>query len=230
MPREKYSYAPEIFEHTRRVGEYFGLYENAVFQTRVTEVRYDETAGHWGISTHRGDRITARFVIQATGPANRPSSQASLALATLKDTLSHLPLGLRLHRWRPQRQPHWLADKRVAIIGTGATAIQCVPFLGEHAMDLYVFQRTPSSVDLRGNRPTDESWYNDLKPGWQRERRRKLRRDPGRTTRQAKIWSPTAGPTSQGVLAFHLRTESPSPEIWTWRRWRCAPRLRTSKK
>jgi cyclohexanone monooxygenase len=46
-----------------------------------------------------------------------------------------------------------------------------VPFLGEYAKQLYVFQRTPSSVDLRGNRPTDEDWYRDLEPGWQRARR-----------------------------------------------------------
>jgi len=64
-----------------------------------------------------------------------------------------------------------LADKRVAIIGTGATAIQCVPFLGEHAQHLYVFQRTPSSVDLRGNKPTDEDWYHSQESGWQRARR-----------------------------------------------------------
>ena len=62
-------------------------------------------------------------------------------------------------------------NKRVAIIGTGATAIQCVPFLGEYAQKLYVFQRTPSSVDLRGNKPTDEDWYSSLESGWQRARR-----------------------------------------------------------
>ena len=64
-----------------------------------------------------------------------------------------------------------MSDKRVAVIGTGATAIQCVPFLGEHAKELYVFQRTPSSVDLRGNKPTDPDWYKSLEPGWQRNRR-----------------------------------------------------------
>jgi cyclohexanone monooxygenase len=63
-----------------------------------------------------------------------------------------------------------LADKRVAIIGTGATAIQCVPHLGRHAKHLYVFQRTPSSVDVRGNKPTDPEWVKTLTPGWQKRR------------------------------------------------------------
>ena len=172
MPKEKYSYAPEIFEHTRRVGEYFGLYEHAIFQTRVSEVRWLEDEHRWKISTQRGDDIRARFVIHATGPANRPK-------------LPGIP-GIRDFRGHTFHTSRWdydytggdhnggltkLADKRVAVIGTGATAIQCVPFLGEHAQQLYVFQRTPSSVDLRGNRPTEEDWYRSLAPGWQRARR-----------------------------------------------------------
>jgi len=64
-----------------------------------------------------------------------------------------------------------LADKRVGIIGTGATAIQCVPHLGEWAKELYVFQRTPSSVDVRNNAPTDPAWAASLQPGWQKRRR-----------------------------------------------------------
>ena len=72
MPKEKYSFAPEIFEHTQRVGEYFGLYDNAIFQTRVTEVKWLDDERCWQVSTNRNDHIHAQFVIQATGPANRP--------------------------------------------------------------------------------------------------------------------------------------------------------------
>ena len=89
-----------------------------------------------------------------------------------------------------------LADKRVAIIGTGATAIQCVPFVGAHAQHLYVFQRTPSSVDLRGNAPTDHEWAKTLEPGWQRARRRQLRRHRRGPAVRGATWSATAGPTS----------------------------------
>ena len=172
MPKEKYSYAPEIFEHTQRVGEYFGLYDQALFQTRVSELKWLEEEGVWQVSTNKQDRITAQFVIQATGPANRPKLPGIPGIQSFKGHTFHTS------RWDYDYTggDHTgdltkLADKRVAIIGTGATAIQCVPFLGEHAKQLYVFQRTPSPVDLRGNSPTDEEWYNSLEPGWQRERR-----------------------------------------------------------
>ena len=172
MPKEKYSFAPEIFEHTRRVGEYFGLYDNAIFQTRVTEVRWLEEKKRWRVSTHRNDDILARFVIQATGPANRPKLPGIPGISSFKGHSFHTS------RWDYDYTggDHKggltkLRDKRVAIIGTGATAIQCVPFLGEYAKKLYVFQRTPSSVDLRGNKPTDPDWYKELPSGWQRARR-----------------------------------------------------------
>jgi cyclohexanone monooxygenase len=172
MPKEKYSFAPEIFEHTQRVGNYFGLYDNAIFQTRVTEVSWQESGQYWQVSTQRGDNIRAQFVIQATGPANRPKLPGIPGISDFKGHTFHTS------RWDYEYTggDHnggltKLKDKKVAVIGTGATAIQCVPFLGEHAENLYVFQRTPSPVDLRGNKPTDEDWYKELKPGWQRARR-----------------------------------------------------------
>jgi len=172
MPKEKYSYAPEIYQHTQRIGDYFGLYDNTVFQTRVTEVRWLEEEKRWQVSTHRGDNIRARFLIQATGPANRPKLPGIPGISAFKGHTFHTS------RWDYDYTggDHTggltkLADKRVAVIGTGATAIQCVPFLGAYAQKLYVFQRTPSSVDLRGNKPTDEEWYGALEPGWQRARR-----------------------------------------------------------
>ncbi|MYE13974.1 MAG: NAD(P)/FAD-dependent oxidoreductase [Gammaproteobacteria bacterium] len=172
MPKEKYSYAPEIFDHSKRVADYFGLYDRAVFQTRVTEVRWHEDDKRWHVSTHRGDDIRARFVVQATGPANRPKLPGIPGIGDFKGHTFHTA------RWDYEYTggDHEggltrLADKRVAVIGTGCTAIQSVPFLGEHAQKLYVFQRTPSSVDLRGNMPTDEEWYRTLEPGWQRARR-----------------------------------------------------------
>jgi len=172
MPKEKYSFAPEIFEHTRRVGEYFGLYDSTLFSTRVTGVSWQEDHAHWNVTTQHGDTIRARFVIQATGPANRPKLPGIPGITEFKGHTFHTS------RWDYEYTggDHnggltKLADKRVAVIGTGATAIQCVPFLGEHAKELLVFQRTPSSVDLRGNSATDEEWYKNQEPGWQRERR-----------------------------------------------------------
>ena len=172
MPKEKYSFAPEIVEHSKRVGDFFGLYDEALFQTRVTEVRWLEDEHRWQVSTHRGDDIKARFVIQATGPANRPKLPGIPGIENFKGHTFHTS------RWDydytggdHEGGLSKLADKRVAVIGTGATAIQCVPFVGEYAKSLHVFQRTPSSVDLRGNTQTDVDWYTNLEPGWQRARR-----------------------------------------------------------
>ncbi|MEM7078248.1 MAG: NAD(P)/FAD-dependent oxidoreductase [Pseudomonadota bacterium] len=172
MPKEKYSYAPEIYEHTRRVGQHFNLYDKALLQTRVSEVRWLEEEQVWQIATQKHDQIKARFLIQATGPANRPKLPGIPGITSFAGHTFHTS------RWDydytggdHNGNLHKLADKRVAVIGTGATAIQAVPFLGAHAKELYVFQRTPSSVDLRGNAPTDEDWYNAQEPGWQRARR-----------------------------------------------------------
>ena len=172
MPKEKYSYAPEIFEHCQRIGEYYGLYDLSLFQTRVTELRWSEEDARWRVSTHRGDDIHARFVIQAAGTANTPKLPG---IEGIHDYRGH---SFHTSRWDYDYTGGdysggltKLSDKRVAMIGTGCTSIQAVPYVGEPAKELYVFQRTPSSVDARGNRPTDEAWYQSLKPGWQRARR-----------------------------------------------------------
>jgi cyclohexanone monooxygenase len=172
MPREKYSYAPEIFEHSKRIAKHYRLYDNACFQTWVTGMTWDEETARWTITTDRGDAMKARFVLTCTGPLNRPKLPSIPGLDDFKGHTFHTS------RWDYEYTggSHAggltkLADKRVAIIGTGATAIQSVPYVGEYAKQLYVFQRTPSSVDIRGNKPTDLDWFNALEPGWQRARR-----------------------------------------------------------
>jgi cyclohexanone monooxygenase len=172
MPKEKYSFAPEIYEHSQRIANAFNLYESVCFQTKVTNLTWDEDSARWIVSTDRDDAMKARFVVMATGPLNRPKLPAVPGIDEFEGHTFHTS------RWDYDYTggDHSggltnLADKRVAIIGTGATAIQSVPHVGAHAKHLYVFQRTPSSVDLRGNKPTDPNWAKTLKPGWQRERR-----------------------------------------------------------
>ena len=172
IPKEKYSYVGEIFEHSQRIGRAYGLYDVACFQTRVNALAWDEDLKRWRIGTNRGDDMKARFVIMALGPASRAKLPGIPGLESFEGHSFHTS------RWDyaytggdTTGNLHKLSDKRVAIIGTGATAIQCVPYLGQHAKHLYVFQRTPSSVDLRGNKPTDEAWAQSLQPGWQRARR-----------------------------------------------------------
>lgn len=172
MPKEKYSYVSEIFEHSQRIGRAYRLYDSALFQTRVQKLAWDEGLKRWRIETNRGDDIKARFVVMALGTASRAKLPG---IPGIEDFQGH---SFHTSRWDyaytggdTTGNLTGLADKRVAIIGTGATAIQCVPFVGRYAKHLYVFQRTPSSVDRRGNAPTDYGWAATLQPGWQRARR-----------------------------------------------------------
>jgi cyclohexanone monooxygenase len=172
IPKEKYSYAPEIFSHAQRIGKMFNLYDVACFQTKVTGLSWDAEAARWLVSTNREDRIRARFVVVAPGILNRPKLPG---IPGIEDFEGH---SFHTSRWDydytggdQNGNLHGLEDKRVAIIGTGATAVQCVPHLGRYAKHLYVFQRTPSSVGRRGNSPTDPEWVQTLRPGWQRVRR-----------------------------------------------------------
>ena len=171
MPKHKYSFAPEIFEHSKAIARRFGLYDNALFQTSITEMRWDEEAQRWIIKTDRGDVIRATYVAMANGPLNRPKLPGIPGINDYKGYTFHTS------RWDYDYTGgdstgglHKLADKRVGIIGTGATAVQCVPHLGESAKELYVFQRTPSSVDVRNNAETDPAWAASLEPGWQQRR------------------------------------------------------------
>jgi cation diffusion facilitator CzcD-associated flavoprotein CzcO len=173
VPRERYSFAPEIFAHAQRIGRHFGLYDETCFQTKVREARWDDTAHRWTVTTDRGDRFEARHVVMSSGPLNKPKLPGIPGVETFSGHTFHTS------RWDydytggdTTGDLHRLADKRVGIIGTGATAIQCIPHLGRHAAHLYVFQRTPSSVDERNNTPTDPEWVKRLKPGWQAQRNR----------------------------------------------------------
>lgn len=172
MPKEKYSFAPEIYEHSQRVARAFGLYDRALFQTKVTGLVWDAETARWKVQTSRGDDIRSRFVILGTGFLSQPKLPGIAGIDEFQGHMFHTA------RWDyeytggdNQGDLSKLGDKRVAVIGTGATAIQCIPHVGAAAKELYVFQRTPSSVDLRGNAPTDPEWVNSLEPGWQRQRR-----------------------------------------------------------
>jgi cation diffusion facilitator CzcD-associated flavoprotein CzcO len=171
IPTQKYSQAPEILEHSRAIARHFDLYRNACLQTEVTELRWDEAQLRWVIRTNRGDEMRARYVVMANGPLHRPKLPGIKGIETFKGHTFHTS------RWDYEYTGgdsngglSKLKGKRIGIIGTGATAVQCVPHLGASADQLFVFQRTPSSIDVRNNRPTDPQWAASLEPGWQKER------------------------------------------------------------
>ncbi len=171
VPTEKYAHAPEILAHSRAIGRTYDLYRGALFQTEVTEMRWDEDATRWLVSTNRGDHLRARYVVMANGPLNRPKLPGIPGIESFRGHAFHTS------RWDyaytggdSSGNLVGLRGKRVGIIGTGATAVQCVPHLGPAADHLYVFQRTPSSIDVRANRPTDSEWARSLEPGWHQRR------------------------------------------------------------
>ena len=171
VPKEKYTRAPEILKHSRAIGEKFDLYRDACFQTQITSMAWDDNAERCIIKTNRNDRMKARFVVMSNGPLNRPKLPGIPGISSFKGHTFHTS------RWDYRYTGGSslggldnLRDKRVGIIGTGATAVQCIPYLGEYAQQLYVFQRTPSSVDVRNNRDTDPTWEKRLTSGWQKRR------------------------------------------------------------
>ncbi|MCP5070557.1 MAG: NAD(P)/FAD-dependent oxidoreductase, partial [bacterium] len=171
MPKQKYVTGLEILEHCQRIARKYDLYRDACFQTKVKEVRWDEDAKRWIITTHRGDRMKARFICNALGVLNQPKLPGIPGIEKFKGHTFHAT------RWDydytggdADGQLDGLKGKRVGILGTGATAVQCVPHVGEAAGELFVFQRTPSSVDVKNNEPVDSAWAKALKPGWHQER------------------------------------------------------------
>ncbi|MEL7546966.1 MAG: NAD(P)/FAD-dependent oxidoreductase [Pseudomonadota bacterium] len=171
MPSEKYVHAPEIREHCGRIGKQYDLYDNALFHTEVTALEWDEAQQHWKIETNRGDAFTSKYVGLGTGPLHVAKLPGIPGVQDFKGKTFHTS------RWdyaytggSPDGAPmDKLGDKRVAIIGTGATSVQAVPHLAKATKELYVFQRTPSSVDARNNETIDPNWFDEIsrEPGWQ---------------------------------------------------------------
>jgi len=172
MPSERYARTDEIWSYAKKLGRHFDLYKDALFQTRVTEMEWDEERELWDVTTDRGDEFSSRFVVLASGLMfSRPKLPGIPGIESFEGHSFHTS------RWDYDYSAgdntgglDGLADKRVAVIGTGATAIQVTPRVAESAKELFVFQRTPSIVDSRGNGPTDPQWWSSLSPGWQADR------------------------------------------------------------
>ncbi len=171
IPQQKYTNAEETLEYCEVLAQRYGLHEHALLQTQVKKVVWQESSRRWQVTTDRGDVLHARFVIHSNGPLNRPKLPGIKGIDQFKGHTFHTS------RWDYAYTGgntfgglSQLSDKRVAVIGTGATAVQCVPHLAESAKALYVFQRTPSSIDVRNNQPTDPNWISQQPAGWQKRR------------------------------------------------------------
>ena len=183
VPKSRFAKGDEIFAHCQAIAEKYDLYKLAVFQTTVTSTVWDAQEGLWHITTDRGDHMKAQFVICANGTLAKPKLTRIAGMETFQGHSFHTS------RWDyayTGDDLSGLKDKVVGIIGTGATAVQAVPALGAMAKELYVFQRTPSSIDIQDDHPTDPDWARQLKPGWQAERRAHMRKvmDPQLTEEQ----------------------------------------------
>lgn len=171
IPKRKYAYGNEIYQYLRSLARQFGLYDKVLFQTGCGEMRWDESTLRWNVETTRDDHLTAKFLVSACGPFDNPKFPGIPGIESFKGKQMHTS------RWDydysggdTEGNLTKLGDKRVGIIGTGATGIQITPHLGRWAKKLYVFQRTPSSIDIRNNRSTDMEYFEKLPSGWQRER------------------------------------------------------------
>ena len=171
MPSEKYAKGAEIFAQCQRIARQWELYQGALFQTAVKDLVWNAARQRWIVTTDRGDEMAARFVISCTGLLSSPKLPGIPGIETFAGKSFHTS------RWDygysggdADGNMTGLADKVVGVIGTGSTGIQCVPPLAASSKHLYVFQRTPCSVDIRGNRPTDPAWAASLEAGWQDKR------------------------------------------------------------
>jgi len=173
MPTMRYASAPEIFAYCQSIGRQWNLYDRALFQTEIIDAQWDDTIGRWRLRTTRGDDLTSKYLVVAGGILHKAKLPGIPGIADFEGHTFHASrwdydytggapvTGTTMDR---------LADKRVGIIGTGATAVQAVPQLARDAKELFVFQRTPSAVGVRDNRPTDPEWFASLQPGWHKER------------------------------------------------------------
>ena len=178
FPTMKFASGFEILEYCQSMAEKFGFYDRCLFHTTVEKTVWDEDAKRWTVITDRGDAMHARHVVLANGILTNPRLARITGMETFKGDSFHTS------RWDYTTD---LEDKRVGILGTGATAVQVIPEIAKVVKELYVFQRTPSSIDVRDQRETTqeeiETWKQE--PGWALARRERLAKiSSGRTALQ----------------------------------------------
>ena len=144
---EKYATQPEILRYAQFIATKYGLYDGIDFETRVEQATWDDAAQHWQIRTDRGETITSRFYVMATGCLSVPKAPDVVGIDRFAGPT-----------YLTSRWPHEGVDftgKRVAIIGTGSSSIQSTPLIAQQASQVTVFQRTPNFSVPAWNGPAD---------------------------------------------------------------------------
>lgn len=171
IPTEKYARGPELRKHAKAIADLYDIPQKTLFRTQAQKMTWNEESGRWKIETNWNDKITASWVVPAPGPLSTPKFPGVNVEAFKGESFHSCRWNYAYTGGSPDNPDLiGLKDKSVAIIGTGATAIQIVPRVGEWAKKLYVVQRTPSSVDVRNNKVTEDTWAKELSSGWQRAR------------------------------------------------------------
>ncbi|MPY92185.1 MAG: SidA/IucD/PvdA family monooxygenase [Acidimicrobiia bacterium] len=179
FPTMKFASGFEILEYCQSMAEKFDFYDHCLFHTTVQSTEWDEANGRWTVVTDRGDAMRARYVVLANGILTSPKLARIEGMETFEGETFHTS------RWDYNVDLH---GKRVGIIGTGATAVQAIPELAKIVEELYVFQRTPSTIDVRDQRATTseeiDAWSKE--PGWAKARRARFSKiSAGRTAIKA---------------------------------------------
>ncbi len=171
IPKDRYASGDEIRGHLERIADRYRLTDDALFHTDVTRAEWHEDEARWHVHTDRGDDVTCRWYVLGAGILNLMKLPC---IPGMEDFAGH---SFHTARWdyaytggAADEPLDKLKGKTVALLGTGASGIQCLPALVESAEHVYVFQRTPSAIGVRGNRPTDDDFGRDLEPGWQKRR------------------------------------------------------------
>jgi cation diffusion facilitator CzcD-associated flavoprotein CzcO len=172
VPTRKYAFGEEIRTYIEGIARRYELERSALFHTRVEESRWNEEEARWIVGTDRGDVLRARFLVLAVGILNLVKLPDIPGFDLFEGHCFHASRWDYAYTGAAPGDPRLtrLGDRSIGLVGTGATAVQCLPPLAQSAREVYVFQRTPSAVGVRANRPTPEDFAHSLRPGWQKER------------------------------------------------------------
>jgi cation diffusion facilitator CzcD-associated flavoprotein CzcO len=160
---EKYATQAEILRYMNWVADKLDLRSGITFNTRVTSAVLDEDTLRWTVTTDAAEVVTARFCVMATGPLSAALTPDFPGLRAFAGEVYHTA------HW--PHQPVDFTGRRVAVIGTGSSAIQSVPIIAEKAGQLHVFQRTPNYSVPAGNRPLTDQDVTAYKANYDERRR-----------------------------------------------------------